>query len=167
MTNRNGFKHIAGETLCIGIGQLVAAVGSVLGVKLLTQVMHPATYGTFSLAIVTATLIHSVLWTPLAVAAHRFYSHYNEIGVPRTFLRCLNRFSKKIIYISTLIFIAVCLLPGLTFASWQYILLSLGTFVFTVFYGGSFVIDYIQNAARNRLLVSFHNSSFIMLYVWI
>lgn len=54
-------------------GQIAAAVGTVLGVRLLTELLAPTTFGVIALALGAAALATNIVCTPLTQAAMHFY----------------------------------------------------------------------------------------------
>ena len=54
-------------------GQAATAVGTIVGVRILTQFLSPAAYGTVSLALGLSTLVTSLVAAPVTQAAIHFY----------------------------------------------------------------------------------------------
>ena len=65
-------KHLGTAAWIIG-GQAATAIGTVVGIRLLTQILTPSAYGTLSLSIGIAGLALNVLCTPLTQATAHFY----------------------------------------------------------------------------------------------
>jgi len=61
------------EVLWVFFGQAATALGTVVGVRTLTQLLPPATYGAVSLALGMSVLAISLVATPLTQAAIHFY----------------------------------------------------------------------------------------------
>lgn len=147
---------VATETAWVGLGQFLSATGSVIGVKLLTEVMAPDTYGVFSLAVITSALLHAVFWGSLASTAQRYYAPYHEQGRVLPFLSALQRqanLSTLLVGLPAAAIICLLAIGG----HGEFIALSLLTLLFTAFYGYAHIIDGVQNAARNRVVVSLHS----------
>jgi len=78
-------------------GQAVTALGTVVGVRVLTQTLAPAAYGTVSLALGLSTLAVSLVAAPLTQAAIHFYPKVILDGSVRellnSVLRCYRTFA--------------------------------------------------------------------------
>jgi O-antigen/teichoic acid export membrane protein len=77
-------------------GQVATAVGTVVGVRLLTQVVPPATFGTVSLALGVAALALNVACTPLTQAAIHYYPSLAAGGLSGELQRSLRRSLQRI-----------------------------------------------------------------------
>ena len=64
------------EALWVAAGQALTAIGTLLGVRLLTQVLPPAQFGVVSLALGAAVLAGNLVAGPLTQAAIHFYPQY-------------------------------------------------------------------------------------------
>lgn len=65
--------RIVGEGIWVGAGQVVSALGALVGIRLLTEFMQPATFGNLSLLMGVAVLAHGFSTTPLMQSILRFY----------------------------------------------------------------------------------------------
>jgi O-antigen/teichoic acid export membrane protein len=72
-------------------GQAVTALGTVVGVRVLTQTLAPAAYGTVSLALGLSTLAVSLVAAPLTQAAIHFYPKAIVDGSVRDLLNAVLR----------------------------------------------------------------------------
>lgn len=152
-------RRIATESLWIGAGQGFAALAAVVGVKLLTTVMEPASYGIFSLAVISATLLHSCFFGPIGAAAQRYFGPFQEEKRARCLLQVFSRLALRATWICGVLLVVFCgsaLMAGAPSLAALFAAAGL----FTVFSGYIYLIDGIQNAARNRQLVALHNASF-------
>lgn len=61
------------DVLWIGGAQIAAALGTLIGVRILTQVLPPGPYGVVSLALGIATLVTTLMAAPLTQAAMHYY----------------------------------------------------------------------------------------------
>jgi len=82
------------EAFWVIAGQALTAVGTLLGVRLLTQVLPPAAYGVVSLALGMSVLAGNLVAGPLTQAAIHFYPQYAERlpELRQSLLRCFRRF---------------------------------------------------------------------------
>jgi len=79
------------DFLSIGLFQAVAAVGQIIGIRLLTEALSPAVFGQVALAVGVSTLAISLFVNPTIQALLRYYPEYaqsgNEAAVRATALR--------------------------------------------------------------------------------
>ena len=68
------FRSEAGWVIA---GQALTALGTLLGVRLLTQFLAPAQYGVLSLALGMSVLAGNLVTAPLTQAAIHFYPRYS------------------------------------------------------------------------------------------
>jgi O-antigen/teichoic acid export membrane protein len=64
------------EVFWVVAGQALTAVGTLLGVRLITQMLAPAQYGVLSLALGMSVLAGNLVTSPLTQAAIHFYPRY-------------------------------------------------------------------------------------------
>jgi O-antigen/teichoic acid export membrane protein len=100
-----------GEIAWVVGGQAFTALGTVVGVRILTQALAPAAYGTVSLSLGLSTLAISVVAAPLTQAAIHFYPNVTAAGSVRelllSVLRCYRVMAPWVL--------AVALLAGVVF----------------------------------------------------
>ncbi|MEP7246193.1 MAG: lipopolysaccharide biosynthesis protein [Gammaproteobacteria bacterium] len=72
-------------------GQAVTALGTLIGVRILTQFLPPAAYGVVSLALGISTLVVALVAAPLTQAAMHYYPAVAATGSVRTLLTSLLR----------------------------------------------------------------------------
>lgn len=68
------------DVVWLAAGQGVAAVGALIGVRLLTHALPPETYGVVSLGLATLALMIATLSTPLTQAVMHMYPAYDQQG---------------------------------------------------------------------------------------
>jgi O-antigen/teichoic acid export membrane protein len=152
------FRRVGMEALAVGTGQVVAAIGSVVGVRILTEAMPPREYGELALAMTLGTLGLQVLLAPLTTSALRFFAPAHEAGDLRGFLMAVRRLMVASAgVIGALGVVALIFLFSTSRAVW--VGLALGAFVYTLFAGGTAVLDGLQNAARHRVVASCHSGA--------
>lgn len=135
------------------MGYLLAAAGNAYGIRALTSVMSPATYGALALALTIGTFTLQVAFGPIAGAALRFYSVARESGRQTSFLYTLTRFllltCAGMFCAVTIYAVAQLALPGdlhVALIAWAAALAALS--------GISATVEAILNAARQRQLVA-------------
>ena len=149
----------AREFLWVVLGQLAAAAGAIVGVRLLTDVMNPGSYGELALAITIATFGQQILLGPLSVTGQRFYSTTAESNDLQFYVTSLTRLSWQLVglllIINTLTFaaLALCWESGVSLHTF-----ALAT-LFSVISGANTLFDGIQSAARCRRLVAWHQAA--------
>lgn len=155
------FQRLGREFFWIGLGQALATLGSLVAVRLLTGVLSPEVYGELALGLTLATLLNQVMLGPLNGAALRFFAPAREAGEPGPFLAALRRLLVKATGVAAALAAGTALallLAGQT--HW----LGLGTaaFGFALLSGYNATLNSLQNAARQRTIVAWHQA----LYAW-
>jgi O-antigen/teichoic acid export membrane protein len=109
-------RYHIGEALWVVGGQAATALGTLVGVRVLTQYLAPAAYGVVSLSLGISTLAISLIATPLTQAAIHFYPSVAERGSVHELLESLARCFRAMIPWIAL----VALLGGFTFIKWAH-----------------------------------------------
>jgi len=151
------FQHLGREFLWIGSGQAVATLGALVGVRLLTSVLSPDIYGELALGMTLATLVSQVVLGPLSGAALRFFSLASEVGELVVFLTALRRLLARATGVVLLVAGGVCLSLLLSRQS-NWLWLGAAAFGFALFSGYNSALDGMQNAARQRPIVAWHQA---------
>jgi len=150
------FRRIGFEALAVGTGQAVGAAGSVVGVRILTELLPPGEYGRLALAMTVGTLGLQTLLAPLATSALRFYPPAVEAGDVRGFLNAVRKLLTEASgIVAAIMIVTVAALALVGRVSW--IAVAVASFVFTLLVGAASVADGIQNAARHRVVASSHS----------
>ena len=151
------FKRVGRELIWISLGQGLAILGALVGVRLLTNVLTPEVYGQLALAMTLALLVNQVLLGPLSGAALRFYAPAHEAGELSAYLAALRRLlanaSGLVLLVASIVSVAL-LLAGQV--SWLW--LAIVTFGFALVSGINSNLDSLQNAARQRSIVAWHQA---------
>ncbi len=149
------YLRLGAEVTWILAGQAVAAAGGVFGVRLLTTALPVDNYGELALAMTVAALGQQVVLGPLSGAALRFFASAVERGQLESYLAALKRLlleSAALVLALAVLCHTVALAPGLRAAlPWVPV-----TFLFALISGTNTVADGIQNAARQRRIVAWH-----------
>ena len=85
------------EALWVVLGQLGTALGAVLGVKILTQVLDPAEYGRMALANTVVLLVGSNIFGPIGQGFMRFWSIGRDRAQDNEFLLITDRFAGRLL----------------------------------------------------------------------
>ena len=155
---RAAIRRLSHEAAWVGLGQVLAVLGGLVGVRLLTSLLDPASYGEVALAMTIAALSQQVLIGPLASAFLRFYSAAEEAGELSAYGDGVRRLLLAATGAGLALLVAsatVAALAGRT--SWLGLLLA--AFVFAAISGYSGAADAIQSAARQRAVVALHQGT--------
>lgn len=155
------FQRLGREFFWIGLGQALATLGSLVGVRLLTGVLSPDVYGELALGMTLATLVNQVVLGPLSGAALRFFAPAREASELDPFLAALRRLLVKATGVVLLLAVGASLallLAGQT----HWLGLGIAAFGFALLSGYNSILNGLQNAARQRTIVAWHQA----LYAW-
>lgn len=150
-------QRLGRELFWIGAGQAVATVGALVGVRLLTSVLSPDIYGELVLGVTLAVLIDQTLLGPLSNAALRFFSPAKESNEFASFLVALRRLLIKATGVGLLlggILYTIALVIGSS--NWYW--LGVASTVFALLSGYNAALSNMQNAARQRAVVAWHQA---------
>ena len=75
-------RGLASDVFSLGTSQVVAVLGQLVGIRLLTEVLSPAVFGEASLLLGVAALVTSTLINPTMQTLLRYYPAYVESGNP-------------------------------------------------------------------------------------
>jgi len=151
-----------GEATLILCGQIAAAIGGIVGVPLLAHLLRPEDYGRLALGGTVAALVQQVTLGPISNAAQRFYAASVEANALSEYVRAAGR----VVLIAAAFVMAVgsLALIALMNSPWRgSVALAGWSLIFAVLSGTSSVCDGIQNAARQRAIVAWHQG----LGVWL
>jgi O-antigen/teichoic acid export membrane protein len=153
--NYGRFLRVGREGLWILLGQVAAVIGSIAGVRLLTELLDPSTYGELALGMTVATLVGQLILGPLSNGATRFYApamEQNDLGGYLKAVRNLLFSATGVIVLLMLFAITGLLVAGQ--AKW--IVLVIASLIFAVLNGYNSILNGVQNAARQRSIVALH-----------
>lgn len=157
-----GPRRLGREAAWVAAGQAAAALGALVGVAVLTNVLDPMTYGELALGITLASLAQLVAWSPITAAVLRFFSPAREAAQIRPYLYSVRTLATHATVAIVGLGIALCLgLWALGASRWTP--LALAALAFSVLSGYESVLDRIQVAARNRPVAAGHQG----LGVWL
>jgi len=156
-------RSAAGELIWVALGQGAAALGSLVGVRVLTDLLPPLHYGELALGTTAAILVGQLLLGPLSQGALRYYVPALERREISQFLRAVARLGAiAIAGIGLLLLIALPITYSLQ-RRWFWLVLA--SFSYAVLQGMIVVLNAIQNAARNRGVFAFHLAASVWLRV--
>lgn len=148
-------RRLSKEGLWVILGQAMAVLGALLGVRLLTELLDPSAYGELALGMTTATLVNQTILGPLSVGITRFYAPELERGGLGDYFKVMRRLvsSATVVILITMLF----LITGLLIAGRsEWVAISTAAFIFAILSGYNSILSGIQNAARQRSIVALH-----------
>lgn len=151
------FTRLAKEGFWISLGSALVVLGSLVGVRLLTEVLNPVAYGNLALGMTVATLVKQIAMGPLSSGAMRFYAPAAEkddlygylVGVRRLVLSAT-------VFIIVLVIALVLGLQVANKTNWTLLVLAAASFA--ILSGYDSILSSIQNAARQRIIVALHRA---------
>jgi O-antigen/teichoic acid export membrane protein len=149
---------IGREFAWVVAGHALVMVGSLVGVRILTGVLPPSLYGELALAMTLAMLVNQMVSGPVTQSALRFLSAARQAGELHGFFNAL----KQILRLMTLIVILIGL--TITASLWlgghvTWLALAGVAGVYAIIQGWNNVLNGLQNAARHRAVVAWHQAA--------
>lgn len=158
VTSRCGSERLCRllkESILVVLGQGMAVAGALVGVRLMTGLLSPSEYGELALGMTVAALINLTVLGPLYNGVTRFYAPAQEKDDLGGYLHAVGR-----LLISATGIIIILILPtvsGLLIAGrMEWIALAVAAFILSIISGYNLIVNGIQNAARNRIIVALH-----------
>ena len=136
-------------------GQVLMVIGSLVGVRVLTELLPPSAYGELALGMTIATLVNQIVLGPLGGGIIRFYALAIELGDLAGYFKAV----KKLVMYATGIFFLIVLfsiLGLILLGNTQWVAITLSAFVFAILSGYGANFSGIQSAARQRAVVAIH-----------
>jgi O-antigen/teichoic acid export membrane protein len=149
------FKRLFKESFWIAAGQAIAVVGSLIGVKYLTELLNPVEYGELALAMTLAALVSQTLLSPLSAGATRFYSLALEKNTLKSYFEAIAKLS-LIAGMAVIVFSLIVTVILASYGQTKWAWITFCAFIFSILSGYNAILNGIQQAARQRLIVSFH-----------
>ncbi|NQU26538.1 MAG: hypothetical protein HQ567_35085 [Candidatus Nealsonbacteria bacterium] len=146
------------EFLWIGTGQGLAMLGGLVGVRLLTELLGPAVYGTLALGMLVAMLVQKVFLGPLGMTCGRFFSASLEANETAAYLQVVRRLA-VVMTGGVLVIAAAGVAVGFGIGKAGWIPFLLVATLFALVSGGNAIFDSVQNAARHRRLAVLHQTA--------
>ncbi|MBE2222738.1 MAG: lipopolysaccharide biosynthesis protein [Anaerolineae bacterium] len=151
------FSHLGKEFIWISIGEAVAVIASLIGLRLFTNYLSPAVFGEVALIMTLATLVNQLLFGPLAGAVLRFLAPAHEAGAVRAYLdasRHLAQVVTLVVVALTAVFTFILLVLGRS--SWVFFLIT--AVLYALLTGYNLILNGMQNALRQRKVVAWHTA---------
>lgn len=147
---------VRGEMTWVVVGQVAAASGGIVGVRLLTHWLPPEAYGQLALGLTLGTLIQQSILSPFTGASLRFFSAACAAGEVGSFLPALKGILRTaVVSIAALLVVMMATATVMNQRAWIPIMWWCA--VFALFSSFSSTLDGMQNAARQRVVVAWHD----------
>jgi O-antigen/teichoic acid export membrane protein len=143
------------ELFQVGIGQVLATLGGLVGVRLLTSVLTPASYGELALGLTFLTLVQQLIMGPVINAFARYFTIAQEKGGISGYVKAVQILLTKATGLTFVFFVATLFVLLVT-GKWIWVGLLALSFLFAVVSSYNAALDNIQNAARQRVVVAWH-----------
>jgi O-antigen/teichoic acid export membrane protein len=146
---------IKSELAWVIVGQTIAAVAALAGVRIMTGLLSPVAYGELALGTTVSLLIVSSLFGPLTNGINRFYAPAMGMGEIGAYLQAARRLALSATGI--VVIVAICMTTGLVIGrQTRWVPLGLVSLLFAVLSGYNGILSGVQNAARQRSIVALH-----------
>lgn len=151
----SSLKRVGREFIWVGLGQAVAVLGGIVGLRLLTEFLSPTLYGELALALTIVMLSQQLVLAPMGQSFMRFFAPMQEAGELPIFFRSALILAIQVSGILILLCLVVVL--GLWAAGYsRWIPITVLAFGLSLLSGYSSSLNEIQNAARHRIVVAWH-----------
>lgn len=148
-------RRLSKEGAWIVLGQVTAVLGSLAGVRLLTELLDPAAFGELALGMTVASLVNQAVLGPLSNGITRFYAPAQERGDLGGYLSAV----RSLVLAATAVIAVMILLTGaglLIAGRIEWLAIASAALVFAALSGCNTILSGIQNAARQRAIVALH-----------
>ena len=148
-------RRLSKEGFWIVLGNAMAVVGSIIGVRLFTDLLEPVAYGRLALGLTVASLAGQTVFGTLANGITRYYAPAQEKG---DFGGYLNAIGRLMVLATGVILLMVIFSVGglLSTGRTKWITIVTASLVFALLSGYNSILSGIQNAARQRSIVALH-----------
>jgi O-antigen/teichoic acid export membrane protein len=151
-------RRLAGEGAWIVFGQVATVVGSLAGVRVLTELLDPSAYGELGLGMTAGALINQVILGPLSNGATRFYPPAIEQSDVNGYLAGVRHLLLRAAGVIGMILFAT-LVGLLATERASLISITVAVVIFALVSGCNSILSGIQNAARQRSVVALHQAA--------
>ena len=146
-------RRLGGELSWVALGQALVATGGLFGVRVLTELLPPATYGELALALTVVVFVQVTVQQPLFEATRRFFHGAVDSGETAAFLRAIRRLVRRTSYALVAAGLALALLL-LAAGRPEWITLTAAGMAVCLVSTWSLAINGVLSATRRRALVA-------------
>jgi O-antigen/teichoic acid export membrane protein len=147
---------IGKEAIWVGIGQASAAAGSLIGLRVLTEALGPTQFGELALGLTVVSLIGLVIFAGPGLATMRFFASALDSKQFNSFIYASWRVLLRRVWLMMAL-AGFALLAMWVTEHTQWIGLIIATLVMALATAFTTILDGIQNAARQRVVVALHS----------
>lgn len=148
-------RRLGCEFIWIGLGQASSVVGALVGLRVLTTALPQDVYGQLALGMTAVTFVNLTLLGPLGNAATRYFAPAWEAGALCAFRHAVTRLA--LLAGGVVLVVMVLLCAGLILMGQsRWTALAAAAMCFAVLNGYNSVLNGVQNAARQRAIVAWH-----------
>jgi O-antigen/teichoic acid export membrane protein len=152
----SSLRRVGREAFWVGLGQAVAAIGAIVGVRLLTGFMNPTAYGQLALALTIVMFSQQLILGPLGQAFMRYFAPMQEANKLPAFFRAalvlLTHASGLILFFAVLSILGLWAIGEVRWVPVVFL-----AFLLALVNGYNGGMDAVQNAARHRIVVAWHD----------
>jgi len=106
-------RQLISDGIWVAFGQIVSAIGTLVGIRLLTEFAPPEIFGSITLLLATVNLALGTLFTPIMQAALKFYPKYKSENKQAQLRHIVfNLLLKRLIF---LLILLACFWPALEY----------------------------------------------------
>lgn len=138
----------------MALGQSLAFLGGLVGIKVLTNVMAPENYGELALGLTLAGVINLFIFGPLGQVVMRFYSVCRERDNAAGYTRVLTRMHGQAVLLLAALALPLALVVGMGFG-WGWAGLFTLALLFGIFSGIQGTLLSLLGALRDRKLAAY------------
>ena len=148
-------RRLSKEGFWIVLGNAAAVGGTLVGVRLLTELLDPAAYGELALGMTVVTLVNQTVFGPLGNGTARFYAPAQEQNDLGGFLNAVRRLVLSAT--AVIVFLILFTVVGLLIAEKrQWTPIATAALILATLSGYNAILSGIQTAARQRSIVAIH-----------
>ena len=143
------------ELTTLGCGQVATVIGAIVATRFLTELLTPDAYGDLALALTVVALLSLVGSGPVGNAVGRFYAVAHERQTLRSLFHATAvLYGQYHLGACSFAFVALLIYHDKTL-----IAIGLPTIVLSAVNGANVTLDSMQNAARQRVVVAWHQAA--------
>lgn len=143
------------EFLWVAVGQGLVALGGLVGVRLLTEVLPPRVYGELALAMTIVAFVQVTVQQPLFEGARRFFQAASQAGQATSLLAAIRRLANRLNMLLLASGVA-CSMALIATGYGQWLGLTWAALAVCLVTTWSLSINGILNASRQRALIAGH-----------
>lgn len=149
------FRRVSKEGSWIIVGQILTVLGSLFGVRVLTEIMSPSVFGELALGMTVATLVVQIITGPLGNGLARFYApaaEQEDLAGYFKSVRLLVMWSTGFIVVLGLLSVGALALAN----HGEVIAIVVAALFYSILSGYNSMLNSILNSARQRSIVALH-----------